>query len=90
MQITTTIVYKRDCETLTTETRTFRGRWVADAERKAMQWAEMNRVFPYCTAVRILCEQPSGKTTSLQWLLAFTPRPIRDLYPIPTTNLQGA
>lgn len=90
MQVTTTIVYKRDSETLTTETRTFRGRWLADVERKAMQYAEMNPVFQYCTAVRVLCEQPSGKTTSLMWLLAFTPRPIHDLSPIPTTHLQGA
>jgi len=76
MQVTTTIVYKRDSETLTTETRTFRGRWLADVERKAMQYAEMNPVFPYSTAVRILCESTEGKATSLCWLLAHTPRPL--------------
>lgn len=90
MQVTTTILYKRNDETLTTDTRTFRGRWLADAERKAMQYAEMNPVFPYCTSVRVLCEQPCGKTTSLMWLLACAPRPIHDLCPIPTTHLQGA
>lgn len=90
MQVTTTIVYKRDSETLTTETRTFRGRWLTDVERKAMQYAEMNPVFPYCTAVRIMCEPPCGALTSMIWLLAHTPQAIHDLCPFPTNHLRGA
>jgi hypothetical protein len=73
MTVHTTIAFKREGHTLATEACVFRGRWLADAERKAMRWAEGHRLFRCATSVRILCEPPDGKTTSLSWLLCHTP-----------------
>lgn len=78
MIVHTTITYKRNGDTLGSESRTFRGRWLADAERKAMEYGEMSSLFPYASDLRILCEQPCGKTTSLCWLLGREPRPLSE------------
>lgn len=73
MTVHTTIVYKWNDHTLATESRTFRGRWLADAERKAMQYAQGSPMFRFASNIRILCEQPCGKTSSLCWLMGHTP-----------------
>ena len=54
----------------------FRGRWLTDAERKAMQTAERMNLFPYATDVRIGVDSPDGKATTLCWLLGRTPDPL--------------
>jgi hypothetical protein len=67
--IHTTITFKRDGDTLHTQTRTFRGRWTGNAERKAMNWAIGHPLFRCCDGIRIFCEPSVGKTTSLYWVL---------------------
>jgi hypothetical protein len=69
MTITTTITFKRDGDTLAVQTRTFRGRWVGNAERKAMNWAIDHPLFRCCDGIRIFCETGAGQSSSLYWVL---------------------
>jgi hypothetical protein len=73
----TTITLRRHGETLGNPLcLPFAGRWLADAERKAMETAERMSLFPYATDVRILCESENGKAASLCWLLARPAEPL--------------
>lgn len=82
----TTIIFKRDGETIGEPTTLWlRGRWLSNAERKAMDIAQRKPLFRCATAVRILCESADGKATSLCWLLSHTPQPLPR--PFPEKNL---
>lgn len=74
----TTIIFKRDGETLGEPVSLWlRGRWLANVERKAMDIAAGKPLFPYASSVRILCQSSTGdKATSLCWLLSREPRPL--------------
>ena len=78
----TTIIFKRDGETIGEPVSLWlRGRWLANVERKAMDIAQRKPLFRCATGVRILCESPEGKATSLFWLLSHTPQPLPRPFP---------
>jgi hypothetical protein len=79
MTVTTTIQYMRNNEIITSETRSFRGRWIGNIERKAMQYAEMDRLFLYSDRINILCELPHGGVTNCMWILTHPVRPLEEL-----------
>ena len=79
MTLTTTIQYLRNNEILTSETRSFRGRWIGNIERKAMHHAQGDRLFLYSDRISILCELPHGGLTHSMWILTHPVRPLAEL-----------
>ena len=79
MTLTTTIQYLRNNEIISSETRSFRGRWIGNIERKAMHHAQGDRLFVYCNRINILCELPHGGLSNSTWILTHPVRPLAEL-----------